>query len=132
MRKIKVAVIFGGFSPEYEVSLNSAYSIITAIDKQKYDVMMIGITRKGQWYRYSGTVENIPNDNWHKDKSLLDKAFISPERGGGILVFENGNMTSIQVDIVFPVFHGRNGEDGTVQGLCELAGIPVVGSGSAA
>ena len=132
MGKIKVAVIFGGFSPEYEVSLKSAYSIITAIDKEKYDVLMIGITKKGKWYRYSGIAENIPNDNWHKEKGLIDKAFISPERGGGILVLKNENLTSTQVDIVFPIFHGRNGEDGTIQGLCELAGIPVVGSGSAA
>jgi len=132
MSKLKVAVMFGGFSPEYEVSLMSAYSIITAIDKEKYNVMMIGITRKGQWYRYSGTVEDIPNDNWHMDDSMLDKAIISPERGGGILIIKNGKLTSTQVDIVFPLFHGRNGEDGTFQGLCELAGIPVVGSGSAA
>jgi len=132
MSKVKVAVIFGGFSPEYEVSLNSAYSIIKAINKDKYDVMMIGITNRGKWYKYSGSVENIPNDNWHKDDSLLSKAFISPERGGGILVFENEKPVSTPVDIIFPVFHGRNGEDGTIQGLCELAGIPVVGSGSAA
>ena len=132
MSKKKVAVIFGGFSPEYEVSLNSAYSIISAINEEKYDVMMIGITRKGKWFRYSGTVEDIPNDNWHKDEQLLTKALISPDRGGGVLVFENGSPVTIQVDIVFPVLHGRYGEDGTIQGLCELAGIPVVGSGSAA
>jgi len=132
MRKKRVAVIFGGFSPEYEVSLNSAYSVINAIDKEKYDVMMIGITNKGQWFRYTGNAEGLPADNWHKDKQYLSKAFISPERGGGVLVFENESMVSIPVDIAFPVLHGRYGEDGTIQGLCELAGIPVVGSGSAA
>ena len=132
MSKKKVAVVFGGFSPEYEVSLNSTYSVINAIDNEKYDVMMLGITKKGQWYRYCGDVDDIPNDKWHKDAGLLSEALISANRGGGVLVFENGNPISIPVDIVFPVLHGRYGEDGTIQGLCELAGIPVVGSGSAA
>ncbi|MDR2570657.1 MAG: D-alanine--D-alanine ligase [Oscillospiraceae bacterium] len=132
MSKKKVVVIFGGFSPEYEVSLNSAYSVINAIDINKYDVMLIGITNKGKWYRYSGSVEDIPNNKWHENKQYLDDAFISPNRGDGIIVFENKNAFTISVDIIFPVLHGRYGEDGTIQGLCELAGIPVVGSGSAA
>ena len=132
MRKKIVAVIFGGFSPEYEVSLKSAYSVIKAINDKKYETMMIGITKKGQWYRYTGAVDDIPNDNWHKDEKNLCKSFISPNRGGGVLVFEDCNPITVAVDIVFPVLHGRYGEDGTVQGLCELAGIPVVGSGSAA
>jgi len=132
MNKKKVAVIFGGFSPEYEVSLNSAFSVINAINREKYEVLMLGISRKGQWFMYSGSVDDIPNDNWHIDKNMLKKAFISPERGGGILVYEEDGIISVSVDIIFPVLHGRYGEDGTVQGLCELAGIPVVGSGSAA
>ena len=132
MRKRKVAVVYGGFSPEYEVSLSSAYSIINSIDKEKYEVMMLGITKKGQWYRYCGSVEDIPNDNWCKNEQHLCKALISSDRGGGVLVFENGNPVSVHVDVIFPVLHGRYGEDGTIQGLCELAGIPVVGSGSAA
>jgi len=132
MNKTKAAVIFGGFSPEYEVSLNSAYSVIKAINKEKYDVLLIGITKKGQWYRYNGDIENVPNDNWHKDERSLTKVFISPDRGGGILVIENEANVKLHVDIVFPVLHGRYGEDGTIQGLFELAGIPVVGSGSAA
>jgi len=130
--KKKVAVIFGGFSPEYEVSLNSAYSVINAIDKNKYDVIMLGITNKGQWYEYTGSVEELPGDKWHGDDKYLKKAFISPDRGGGVIIFDSGNPVSVHVDAAFPVLHGRYGEDGTVQGLCELAGIPVVGSGSAA
>jgi len=132
MSKKLVAVVFGGFSPEYEVSLNSAYSVIKAIEKDKYDVLMLGITNKGDWYRYTGSIEDLPSDNWHKKEQYLDKALISPERGGGVLVFENGGISSIQADIIFPVLHGRYGEDGTIQGLCELSGVPVVGSGSAA
>ena len=130
--KKRVAVIFGGFSPEYEVSLNSAYSVINAIDKSKYDVLMLGITNKGQWYKYSGPVDDLPNDKWHMDEQFLNKAYISPNRGGGVVVFENMSPSMIPVDIAFPVLHGRYGEDGTIQGLCELAGIPLVGSGSAA
>ena len=134
MNKKKVAVIFGGFSPEYEVSLSSAYSVINAINTDKYEIIMLGITNSGHWYRYTGPVDDIPNDNWHKNKQHLRKALISADRGGGLLVFENGTTTATSqpVDIVFPVLHGRYGEDGTIQGLCELAGIPVVGSGSAA
>ncbi|MCL2078727.1 MAG: serine racemase VanT catalytic subunit [Oscillospiraceae bacterium] len=130
--KKKIAVIFGGFSPEYGVSLKSAYSIINAISKEKYEIVMLGITRKGEWYRYKGSVEALPTDEWHTDERYLSKAYISPERGGGIIEYDNGQPFSIPVDAIFPVLHGRYGEDGTIQGLCELAGIPVVGSGSAA
>jgi len=130
--KKRVAVIFGGFSPEYEVSLNSAYSVINAIDNKKYDILMLGITNTGLWYRYTGPVDNLPNDSWFKDEQFLCKAYISPNRGGGVVVFDNKSPSKIPVDIVFPVLHGRYGEDGTIQGLCELAGIPLVGSGSAA
>ena len=132
MDKTIVAVTFGGFSPEYTVSLKSAYSVINAIDKDKYDILMIGITNAGIWYKYDGPVDNIPNDKWHLDEQLLTKVLISADRGGGLLMFKNDKITSLPVDVVFPVMHGRYGEDGTVQGLCELSGIPVVGSGSAA
>jgi len=132
MSKKTVAVIFGGFSPEYSVSLNSSYSIIKAINEEKYDIMLLGITNKGQWYRYTGAIDDIPNDNWHKDERFLRKAIIPPDRSGSVLVFEADEPVPIPVDAVFPVMHGRFGEDGTIQGLCELAGIPVVGSGSAA
>ena len=132
MNKKTMAVIFGGFSPEYEVSLNSAYSVINAINKNKYDIITLGITNDGQWYKYTGPTDDIPNDNWHKNDLYIEKALISPDRGGGLLVFENETPKNIHVDIIFPVLHGRYGEDGTIQGLCELAGIPVVGSGSAA
>ena len=131
MGKKKVAVIFGGFSPEYEVSLKSSYSIIKAIDREKYDVILIGITKQGQWFRFYGEVDDIPNDNWRLDEKLLKKAYVSPDRRGGLIEYDDGRARNVQVDIAFPVLHGRYGEDGTVQGLCELAGIPVVGCGSA-
>ena len=131
MTKKTVAVIFGGFSPEYDISLKSAYSIINAIDREKYDLTLIGITRQGIWYKYSGAVDRIADDKWHTDGQYLTRAVISPSRGGGLLVTGDNRNVSVPVDIVFPVLHGSNGEDGTIQGLCELAGIPIVGSGSA-
>ena len=132
MRKKTVAVIFGGYSPEYDVSLKSASSVISAIDRDKYDVILIGITRQGQWYRFSGSVDDIPVDKWSIDSRLLKSVVVPPSRGSGLLEIADGHVTPVPVDVVFPVLHGRYGEDGTVQGLCELAGIPVVGSGSAA
>jgi len=131
MDKKTVAVIFGGYSPEYDVSIRSAYSIISAIDEEKYEAILIGITKQGKWYRYYGPIAQIPADTWHTDKALLHKAIISPERGCGLLEFDGGSAVSVHVDAVFPVMHGRYGEDGTIQGLCELAGIPVVGAASA-
>ena len=132
MNKKTVAVLFGGYSPEYEVSLKSAYSIISAIDRVKYDVVLLGITRQGRWYLYSGSVEDIPNDEWHIDESRLHNALVSPSRGEGLLTITDGLAAPVHVDVFFPVLHGRYGEDGTVQGLFELSGVPVVGSGAAA
>jgi len=131
--KKQVAVIFGGYSPEYEVSLKSACSVIGAIDKKKYDIIRIGITREGDWLRYYGYVEDIPTDNWHTNANMLRDAYLLPNRGGMILEFDDtGSQIVTKVDLVFPVMHGRYGEDGTVQGLCELASVPYVGCDTAA
>ena len=132
MEKIKVAFIFGGYSPEYDVSRQSAYSIIRAINSDKYEVILLGITRQGKWYRYSGAIEAIQSDTWHTDARHIKSAAISPSRGAGLLQFSGDSVSAMPVDVVFPVMHGKYGEDGTVQGLCELAGIPVVGSGTTA
>ena len=132
MSKKRVAVVFGGVSPEHDVSLKSAHSIITAINREKYEVILLGITRRGEWFRYTGDVDNIHVDKWREDKDHLTPAIIPPSRSGGVMELKEGNASILPVDVVFPVLHGKNGEDGTVQGLCELAGIPVVGCGSAA
>ena len=132
MHKKTVAVIFGGYSPEYEVSLNSSYSIISAIDRGKYEVVLLGITRDGKWYKYSGDVDDIPSDKWHDDPGKLISVIVSPSRGGGLLELVDGRVKPLPVDAVFPVLHGKYGEDGTVQGMFDLAGIPVVGAGLAA
>jgi D-alanine---D-serine ligase len=131
MDKKRIAVIFGGCSSEYPVSLNSAYSVITNIDSGKYDVILIGITRSGRWFRFYGKAEAIADDTWANNKKYCVPALISPDRElHGMLEFSPNGVTAVRLDAVFPVLHGKNGEDGTVQGLCELAGIPLIGCGT--
>jgi D-alanine---D-serine ligase len=127
MEKYRIAVLFGGCSPEYEISLQSAYSVITHIDKTKYDPILLGITQSGEWFCYSGAPEKIKNDTWNNPADCV-KAIISPDRKtNGVLIFDNNSPRSIRLDAAMPVLHGKHGEDGTVQGLLELAGIPVIG-----
>jgi len=133
MEKKKVAIIFGGCSTEYGVSLQSAYSVITNINKDKYETILIAITRDGSWYRYNGDTANILTDLWHTDKEQCIPVVISSNRNSHhILQISNGTLKETKIDIAFPVLHGKNGEDGTVQGLLELAGIPIVGCGTLA
>lgn len=129
MNKKKIAVIFGGCSPEYKVSLESAYSVITNIDKEKYDIVLIGITKDGEWFKYDGDYENIKSNTWY-NKSNCKSVMVSNNRSDkGIIVFENGIKKLIKLDAVFPVVHGKNGEDGTLQGIFELVNIPIIGCG---
>lgn len=137
MPKKRVAVIFGGQSSEHEVSRVSAQSVIENIDKQKYDVVIIGITKEGQWLTYEGPTEKIGNGEWQaiaqeklskkqalmKDPSTTEITSLNSVRK---LIDENVNAP---IDVIFPVLHGCNGEDGTIQGLFELAQIPYVGCG---
>lgn len=128
MKKKKIAVIFGGHSAEYAVSLQSAYSVLKNINKDKFDIIPIGITKKGEWYHYTGEYKNISNNTWFKDKSKILPIIISQNRlKKGFLEFNLDKYAIINIDLVFPVLHGKNGEDGTLQGLFELAGIPVIG-----
>jgi D-alanine---D-serine ligase len=131
MNRKKVVVVFGGCSSEYEVSLKSAYAVITNIDREKYNVITLGITREGKWYRYTGPYDKIPDNTWFLDQKHCRAALISPDRPQHLLLeFYSASVRQTVIDIVFPVLHGKNGEDGTVQGLCELAGIPLVGCGT--
>ena len=133
MCKKTIAVIFGGCSPEYEVSLQSAYSVLQHLDPQKYNVIPVGITRQGDWYRYCGKLENIPADIWWQGPRHLDRVAVSNSRSvRGLIELRNAGVSVAPVDLAFPVLHGQNGEDGTVQGLFELAGIPVIGCGTLA
>lgn len=128
MNKIKIAVLFGGCSTEYNVSLQSSYSVLSNLNTEQYDVIPLGITRQGGWFRYYGAYENILNNTWFKDIKSCIPAFISPDRSlHGIIELKGHEIESTQLDAAFPILHGKNGEDGTVQGLIELAGIPLIG-----
>lgn len=125
--KKTVAVLFGGCSTEYGVSLKSAASVIDHLDESKYELVQIGITREGTWLRYGGNTDGIREDRWQEHPSCIP-AFLSPSREvAGIVELAGTEFRVTPVDVVFPVLHGKNGEDGTVQGLLELAGIPYVG-----
>ena len=129
MEKLNVAVLFGGCSPEYGVSLESAYAVITHMDRTRYNPVLIGISSAGNWYHYTGETEKIKSDAWNTPADCTP-ALVVPDRDSHtLLVLKNTGMEQISLDAAFPVLHGRNGEDGTVQGLLELAGIPLVGCG---
>lgn len=122
-----VLVIFGGKSSEYEVSLASAVSVIKNIPKDTYKLLTLGITKDGRWLLFEGEADEIANDTWHKSESAIP-AVISPDaKEKSLLVFWEGGVSHIPFDVVFPVLHGKNGEDGVVQGLFELACVPYVG-----
>ena len=125
--KKNIAVIFGGRSPEYFVSLQSAYSVITNIDHDKYNVIPLGVTLEGDWFRYSGNYSNIPDGSWPADAvSNVPVAIMGGTYPRIIELYEGGPRFTV-IDAAFPVMHGKNGEDGTVQGLFEQAGIPLIG-----
>ena len=123
-----VLVLFGGVSSEHDVSLVSAQSVIENIPKDKYKIICLGITKDGRWLKYDGDTALLPGGRWLEDEALLTPALISTDRNlHGILLFGDNGVEVVDVDAVFPVLHGKNGEDGTVQGLLQLAGIPFVG-----
>ena len=129
-RKKTVAVLFGGCSPEYGVSLQSAYAVITHMNPEKYNTVLIGIDAgSGQWYLYRGDADRIPEDKW-REEDLCTPVTVSMDRTEHSLCYmEEGRLKKIALDAALPVLHGRNGEDGTVQGVFELAGVRVVGCG---
>ncbi len=132
MKKLNVCILFGGISPEHAVSLRSAESVLTNLDKEKYNIFPVGITQAGDWILYGGTdYSQLPSGNWLEHPKNR-RATISPIRGQGLLTFEGDCVVREMVDVVFPVLHGENGEDGAMQGLLQMAGIPYVGSRVAA
>lgn len=123
-----ILVIFGGCSPEYGVSLQSAAAVIRNIDREKYMPVLVGITREGDWYYYEGNTEDIENDTWWKGDCA--RAVISPDRSRHeLIVIGSEENRYIELDAALPVLHGKNGEDGSVQGCLSIAGIPVAGCG---
>ena len=129
MSKKKIAVIFGGKSSEHDISRISASYVISQISREKYDIFTIGITKEGKWLLYSGDIESIKDGSWesHPDNKL---AFIAPAPSvHGMVILSEGQCETVRLDVIFPVLHGKNGEDGTIQGLFEMSGIPYVGCG---
>ncbi len=127
MKKLSVCVLFGGVSPEHDVSLRSAEFVLSCLDPEKYNVFPVGITKDGDWILYGGNdYSKLPDESWMQHPGNR-RATISPVRGQGLLSFEGDCVVREWIDVVFPVLHGENGEDGTVQGLLQLAGIPYVG-----
>lgn len=121
MNKLKIAVLFGGCSEEHDVSIKSAQEIARNLDPAKFDPLYIGITKAGEW-----KLCDYPEANWERGNCF--PAILSPDRNvHGLIVLEQGEYKIIRLDIVFPVLHGKMGEDGAMQGLLELSGIPYAG-----
>lgn len=122
----RIAIIFGGRSSEHEISCVSAATIIKNADKSKYELFLIGITKEGRWLAVDD-VKSIEDGSWYNGTK---SAVISPDRQDhGLIITDENGIVKQPIDIAFPVLHGLNGEDGTIQGLFELACIPYVGCG---
>lgn len=130
LSKIRVGIIFGGKSAEHEVSLQSAKNIIEAIDKEKYEVVLIGMDKEGKWYlnEDSKFLLNMNNPKLIQLNKSDDPVALIPGEKSNQLISMNGYQSLGQIDVVFPVLHGPYGEDGTIQGLLKLANIPFVGA----
>jgi D-alanine-D-alanine ligase len=125
-KRVRVGVLFGGRSGEHEVSLASAASVIRALDPEKYEAVPIGITKDGRWLVGSGVQKMLPEVLKNGERVMLPP---DPSAASLVPLTPSATHPSVRVDVVFPVLHGTFGEDGTVQGLLELAGLPYVGAG---
>jgi D-alanine-D-alanine ligase len=137
-KRIRVGVIFGGRSGEHEVSLRSARAVIDAIDRTKYEVVPIAITKEGNWLAPAKAAEMLPAEtarslpSARKSENRNDVAIIGDPSRGGLYKLDSNSEVTETLDVVFPVLHGTYGEDGTIQGLLEMAAIPFVGCGTLA
>lgn len=128
-RKLNVVLLFGGRSGEHEVSLNSAHSIFKAIDRNRYDVATIGINKQGQWF-WGVLPENILQEGFPSNDQACQVTLVSDPTHPHFIALDGRSLPNLgQFDLVFPVLHGPFGEDGTLQGLLEMANVPYVGSG---
>ena len=130
---MKLAVLFGGISSEHDISCLSAASILRNLNKDKYEIYPVGITRDGEWfYCPDCDPDRVESGAWERMTGKV-KVVLAPDRGmHGMVLLREGEIEIVRLDCVFPVLHGVGGEDGTMQGLLELAGIPYVGCGVAA
>ena len=124
----RILIFFGGCSTEYGVSLQSAHAVLTHLDRSRFEPLLVGITQSGGWLYYTGAPDAIPADRWQGTECVPCTLVLS--RGVSHLLLLDGSGTQLSFDAAFPVLHGKNGEDGTLQGLLELAGIPVIGCGA--
>lgn len=127
--KKTVCVLFGGKSAEYPVSLRSCVSVLENLDREKYDVITVGITRDGVWYLYTGGKDKIASDTWHQG-TLKRVSIDHNPTDPALLVMDDDGYRRIKADVFFPVLHGTNGEDGRLQGLFDMAGVRYVGVGT--
>ena len=133
--KIRIGVIYGGRSGEHEVSMRSARAVIEAIDAEKYEVIPVAITKEGRWLSPAQSAALLPEtaqrrlSNYAGGGADVSSALVVDTSRGGLLRQEGGADGDRRLDVVFPVLHGTYGEDGTIQGLLEMAGIPYVGCG---
>ena len=130
MPRLKVGIIFGGCSEEHSISIKSAQEVAKNLDVEKYEPFYIGITKSGAWKLCDDLVRGPEGTsltaNWENGRCR--PVALAPDRSvHGLLVLEEGRYETIRLDVVFPVLHGKLGEDGAVQGLLELSGIPYVG-----
>lgn len=129
MKRLNIAVFFGGCSSEYGVSLESASAVIQNLNADKYQPVPVGITKEGSWFYFDGDISKIKADTWCNEADCIPAA-LSPNRGEhSLLLLKESGLDKLSIDAAFPVLHGKNGEDGTLQGLVELAGIPLAGCG---
>jgi D-alanine-D-alanine ligase len=137
-KKLRIGVIFGGRSGEHEVSVRSARSVIDAIDKSKYEVVPIAITKEGNWLAPAAAAELLPAETQRRistgsfGMARDDVAIVGDPSRSGLMKLGSGKLPAERLDVVFPVLHGTYGEDGTIQGLLEMAAIPFVGCGTLA
>jgi len=124
-----ICVLFGGRSSEYEVSLSSAHAVLTNINRDAYRLLCVGITRDGRWYRYDGPTDAIRSGHWCDHTEALPTVALDLSCGKLRFTAPDGTAEEEICDAVFPVLHGKFGEDGTIQGMFAAAGIPVVGCG---
>ena len=124
-----ILVLFGGCSTEYEVSLQSAHGVLQALDRSRFTPLTVGITREGRWLRYPGGLSHLETGDWQAQPDCVP-CTLSLDRGDRRLLWLDGSGRSEGFDAAFPILHGKNGEDGTVQGLLELVGTPIIGCGA--
>src|SRR5436190_9059063 len=127
-KRLRVGILFGGRSGEHEVSLASAASVIRGLDPEKYEAVPIGITKEGHWRIGAGAQKMLPEVLRGGQDVMMTadptNASLVPLGGSG-----GGSGAGQRLDVIFPVMHGTYGEDGTIQGLLDLAGLPFVGAG---